>query len=184
MLRGFQLTFFVLFFRLYFQPLHHYVRCEVMGHCRQVLCSHEPWDFHNFLAIANHRFFIHFGEDHCRLSSDQAILEEDRKESLVLAIISNTLLFGFPNWHQARFESLWVDQLAYTSPWRKHVEETDKGLKQQMSSVCLIAAFLGLFLTIPSRCLHFLCESLSIHGRPGWPLPLEQILLWSKIPLF
>lgn len=86
-------------------------------------------------TVANHRFFIHFGEDHCRLSSDQAILEVNRKESLVLTIISNTLLLGFPNWYQARFESLWIDQLAYTSPWRNHVSETAKDLKQIMSSV-------------------------------------------------
>jgi hypothetical protein len=118
-------------------------------------------------TVANHRFFIHFGEDHCRLSSDQAILEVNRKESLVLTIISNTLLLGFPNWYQARFESLWIDQLAYTSPWRNHVSETAKDLKQIMSSVCLIAAFLASFLTISSRCLHFLCESLSLHRRPG-----------------
>jgi len=85
-------------------------------------------------TVANHRFFIHSGEDHCRLSSDQAILEVHRKESLVLAIISNTLLFGFPNWYQARFEGLWVDQLAYTSTWRKHVSETAKDLKHMMSS--------------------------------------------------
>jgi hypothetical protein len=85
-------------------------------------------------TVANHRFFIHFGEDHCRLSSDQAILEApDSKESLVLAVLSKTLLFGLPNRHKARFERLWVDQLAYTSPWRKHVSETAEDLKQMMS---------------------------------------------------
>jgi hypothetical protein len=118
-----------------------------------------------FLAAANHRFFIHFGEDHCRLSSDQTILETIRRESVVLAIISNTLLFGFPNWYQARFEGLWIDQLAYTSHWRKHVSETSKDLKQMMSSVCLMATFVGSVLTISSRCLHFLCESPSLHRR-------------------
>ncbi|KAN0131978.1 hypothetical protein V8E53_010258 [Lactarius tabidus] len=85
-------------------------------------------------TVANHRFFIHFGEDHCRLSSDQSILEvPDSKRSLTLAIISNTLLFGLPNEHQAKFESLWVDQLAYTSPWRKHVSGTMEELRHMMS---------------------------------------------------
>lgn len=84
-------------------------------------------------TVVNHRFFIHFGEDHCRLSYEQAILEvSDRKESLFLAIISKTLLFGLPNWHRARFERLWVDQLAYTCPWRKHVSETTEDLKQNV----------------------------------------------------
>jgi hypothetical protein len=92
------------------------------------------------LPAANHRFFIHFGEDHCRLSSDQSILEvPDSKRSLTLAIISNTLLFGLPNEHQAKFESLWVDQLAYTSPWRKHVSGTMEELRHMMSWVSLIS---------------------------------------------
>ena len=79
-----------------------------------------PKDLFMIFPTANHRFFIHFGEDHCRLSSDQSILQvHDRKRSLTLAIVSNTLLFGLPNEHEAKFESLWVDQLAYTSPWRK-----------------------------------------------------------------
>ncbi|KAH9164843.1 hypothetical protein EDB89DRAFT_1850829, partial [Lactarius sanguifluus] len=88
----------------------------------------------------NHRFFIHFGEDHCRLSSDQAILEvPNNKESLVLAIISKTLLFGLPDRHRAQFERLWVDQLAYTAAWRKHVSGTVEDLKQMMSWVSSIA---------------------------------------------
>jgi hypothetical protein len=77
------------------------------------------------LPPANHRFFIHFGEDHCRLSSDQLILEvPDSKRSLTLAIISNALLFGLPNEYQAKFESLWVDQLAYISPRREQFHRT------------------------------------------------------------
>ena len=109
-----------------------------------------------FLAVANHRFFIHFGEDHCRLSSDQAIIDvPDRKESLVLALISKTLLFGLPNRHRARLERLWVDQLAYTSPWRKHVSETAEDLKQMMPRVSTIATFVGSLLIISLRSLHF-----------------------------
>jgi len=120
------------------------------------------------LVVANHRFFIHFGEDHCRLSSDQAILEvPNGKESLVLTMISKTLLFGLPNRHRARFERLWVDQLAYTSPWRKHVSETTEDLKQIMSWVSSIAPVMGSLLTISLRTSHLLCESLSLRGRPG-----------------
>jgi hypothetical protein len=103
------------------------------------------------LPAANHRFFIHFGEDHCRLSSDQSILEvPDSKRSLTLAIISNTLLFGLPNEHQAKFESLWVDQLAYTSPWRKHVSGTMEELRHMMSWVSSISTGSVSLLTFPS----------------------------------
>ena len=88
------------------------------------------------LTPANNRFLIHFGEDRCRLSSDQPILEmPDSKRSLSLAILSNTLLFGLPNELESKFESLWVDQLAYTSPWRKHVAGTVEELSHMMSWV-------------------------------------------------
>ena len=88
------------------------------------------------ISLANHRFFIHFGEDHCRLSSDQPILEvPDSKRSLSLAILSYTILFGLPNELESKFESLWVDQLAYTSPWRKHVAGTVEELSHMMSWV-------------------------------------------------
>ena len=95
-----------------------------------------PKELFVILPTANHRFFIHFGEDHCRLSSDQSILAvSESKRSLTLAIVSNTLLFGLPNEHEAKFESLWVDQLAYTSPWRKHVSRTVEELSHMMSWV-------------------------------------------------
>ena len=99
-----------------------------------------PKDLFMIFPTANHRFFIHFGEDHCRLSSDQSILQvHDRKRSLTLAIVSNTLLFGLPNEHEAKFESLWVDQLAYTSPWRKHISGTVEELNYMMSWVGFIS---------------------------------------------
>jgi hypothetical protein len=88
------------------------------------------------LTAASHRFYIHFGEDHCRLSSDQPILEvPDTKRSLSLAILSNTLLFGLPNEFESKFESLWVDQLAYASPLCKHVAGTVEELHHMMSWV-------------------------------------------------
>ena len=91
------------------------------------------------LHAANHRFFIYFGEDHCRLSSDQSILEvPERKQSLILAVISNTLLFGLPNEHEAKFESLWVDQLAYIT-WPKHFRRTIEELSHMVLWVSSIS---------------------------------------------
>ncbi|KAN0131012.1 hypothetical protein V8E53_011145 [Lactarius tabidus] len=85
-------------------------------------------------TVANHRFFIHFGEDHCRLSSDQSTLEvPDNKQSLTLDILSNTLLFGLPNGHQAKFEKCWADQVFYISPGRKHVHRTIEELSYMKS---------------------------------------------------
>ncbi len=99
----------------------------------------------SLLIAASHRL-THFGEDHCRLSFGQSTLEiQDSKWGLLLAIISNTLLFGFPDARRARFKNLWVDQLVNTSRWRGHVSGTVEDLKQTVSSVSRIAPAIGTF---------------------------------------
>ena len=67
---------------------------------------------------------------------------------MVLTMISKILLFGFPDVHRARFERLWVDQVVYTSPWRKHVSGTVEALKQKMTWVSSIAIVMGTFLDL------------------------------------
>ncbi len=100
---------------------------------------------HDLLAAANHRFFIRFGRDHCRMSPDQPILEvPDSKWCLVLAIISKILLFGFPDHYEARFKSFWVDQFADTSRWVEHVSETVEDLKQTRSWVSSTGCYGGI----------------------------------------
>jgi len=97
--------------------------------------------------VANHRFFTHFGEDHCRLSYEQSILEApERKSHLLLTAISKAL-FDIPNGHRARLESLWVDNMTYTSVWRKFVSERIEDLKFYM--VLLSALWIANILTLP-----------------------------------
>ncbi|KAH9171924.1 hypothetical protein EDB89DRAFT_1030082 [Lactarius sanguifluus] len=88
----------------------------------------------SWATVANHRFFVRFGEDHCRPLSDQPILEtSDGKSGLALAIISKILLFGIPGHYEARFKSFWVDQFADTSRWLEYISETVEDLKQTRS---------------------------------------------------
>ncbi|KAH9009027.1 hypothetical protein EDB84DRAFT_41975 [Lactarius hengduanensis] len=85
-------------------------------------------------TIANHRFFIRFGEDHCQLSSDQLILEApESKSGLIMAVVSKVLLFGIPDHYEAQFTNLWEDQFADTSRWPEYVSETVEDLKQTRS---------------------------------------------------
>jgi hypothetical protein len=85
-----------------------------------------------FSFTANHRFFTHFGEDHCRMSSVHSVLQApDRKKSIILTAISK-VLFGLPNQHRERLERLWVDDLVYASAWRKHVSERIGDLRLKM----------------------------------------------------
>lgn len=60
------------------------------------------------------------------------------------------LLFGLPDEHRACFETLCVDQLIYTSRWRKHVSEMVEDLKQEMLWVSRINTVVVSLLTFPS----------------------------------
>jgi len=64
--------------------------------------------------------------------------------------VSKVLLFGLPDEHRARFESLCVDQLICTSRWREHVSETVDDLKQEISRVSEIDIVVVLLLTVSS----------------------------------
>ena len=87
------------------------------------------------LFVANHRFFTHFGEDHCRLSSIHSVVEAPGgKRSLILRAISK-VLFDLPIEHRERLKNLWVDDLVYSSAWRKHVSERVDDLLQKMTWV-------------------------------------------------
>ena len=93
-----------------------------------------------FFSTANHRFFTHFGEDHCRMSSVHSVLQApDRKKSIILRAISKAL-FDLPNQHRERLEQLWVDDLVYASAWRKHVSERIEDLRLKMIWVSQITA--------------------------------------------
>jgi hypothetical protein len=84
------------------------------------------------LTPANHRFFTHFGENHCRLSAIHSVLEAPaRKRPLILWAISKAL-FDLPNAHRERLENLWVDELVYASSWRKYVSERLEDLTMKM----------------------------------------------------
>jgi len=86
-----------------------------------------------WVVVANHRFFTHFGEDHCRMSSMHSILESPRrKQSIILTAISK-LLFDLPIEHREQLEKLWVDQLVYSAAWRKHVSDRVGDLLQKMT---------------------------------------------------
>jgi hypothetical protein len=88
-----------------------------------------------FFLPANHRYFTHFGEDHCRMSSMHSILESaPRKRSIILTAISK-VLFDLPIEHRDHLEKLWVDQLVYSAAWRKHVSDRVGDLLQKMTWV-------------------------------------------------
>jgi hypothetical protein len=86
-----------------------------------------------WVVVANHRYFTHFGEDHCRMSSMHSVLESaPRKRSIILTAVSK-VLFDLPSEHRDHLEKLWVDQLVYSAAWRKHVSDRVGDLLQKMT---------------------------------------------------
>ena len=89
------------------------------------------------LTVVNHRICIRFGEEHCRMSSDQSTLEVPHgKWCLVLASLSNMLLFGFPGHFEARFKSC---QIVDTSRGLETVSEMVEDLNRTRSCVSWIS---------------------------------------------
>ncbi|KAI0296409.1 hypothetical protein BC826DRAFT_233266 [Russula brevipes] len=100
-----------------------------------------------WVIVANHRFFTHFGEDQCRMSAVHSVLEAPvKKQSIFLTAISKAL-FNIPSEHTERLERLWVDDLVYTSAWRKHVSERVEDLRLKM--IWLFALMIANILMLP-----------------------------------
>jgi hypothetical protein len=86
-----------------------------------------------WVVVANHRFFTHFGADHCRMSSMHSILESPPKNRNFMLTAISKLLFDLPIEHKEHLENLWVDELVYSAAWRKHVSGRARDLLQKMT---------------------------------------------------
>ncbi|ETW77960.1 hypothetical protein HETIRDRAFT_325631 [Heterobasidion irregulare TC 32-1] len=85
-----------------------------------------------WVFLSTYRHQTHYGEEHCRLSRDQAILvAPEAKRSLILSALS-LMLFNIPEGYRKRFQDLFVDDLAYLSVWRSFVNETSDEWKTLM----------------------------------------------------
>jgi hypothetical protein len=81
----------------------------------------KPGTAYDPFSPANHRFSTHFGEDHYRMSSIHSVVEAPAvKRGLILTAISKAL-FNLPVEDRGRNERLWVNELVYSSAWRKFI---------------------------------------------------------------
>lgn len=71
----------------------------------------------------NTRFEIHYGEEHCRLSRDQGILELETSQEGAghLYKVSSFLLWNAPKQYSSSLEKLWVDDIVYGVLWRQFI---------------------------------------------------------------
>jgi hypothetical protein len=84
----------------------------------------KPGTAYNPFSLANHRYFTHFGEGRCCMSSIHSVVEAPAgKRGLILMAISKAL-FDLPTDGRTRLEGLWVDDLVYSSAWPKFVSES------------------------------------------------------------
>lgn len=69
-------------------------------------------------VVYNHRFSIHYGEEHARLSRDQSILDIPKVSRSIPFRMASRLLFKIPDAHLQVLDSLYVDNLVYVEHWR------------------------------------------------------------------
>jgi len=72
--------------------------------------------------ICHHRFSIHSGQEHCRLSRDQTILDLAELRHSLAYTAADHFLFSTPSVYNRLLEDLWVDQLAYVNQWQPFIK--------------------------------------------------------------
>jgi hypothetical protein len=71
------------------------------------------WSF-----IVSNRFGTHYGQQHVRLSRDQAILVEFGSPKHLFFTSASRLFFGAPDMYTSLFDKIFVDDLVYEDQWR------------------------------------------------------------------
>ncbi|KAJ3491301.1 hypothetical protein NLI96_g803 [Meripilus lineatus] len=92
--------------------------------CDRVTSIETKWSFARlWTMILNTRFEIHYGEEHCRLSRDQGILELETSQEGAghLYKVSSFLLWNAPKQYSSSLEKLWVDDIVYGVLWRQFI---------------------------------------------------------------
>ncbi|KAI0315004.1 hypothetical protein OF83DRAFT_1174249 [Amylostereum chailletii] len=72
-------------------------------------------------VVSNFRFITHYGEEHCRLSRNQSIIESPEPKKSIALNLTSTVLFNLPKAHQERLEDLFVDDLVYRANWQAFI---------------------------------------------------------------
>jgi hypothetical protein len=71
------------------------------------------WSF-----IVSNRFGTHYGQEHVRLSRDQAILVETGSQKHWFFTSASRVFFGAPDMYTSLFDKIFVDDLVYEDQWR------------------------------------------------------------------
>lgn len=70
-----------------------------------------------FPFIGRHRFSTHYGEQHARLSRDQAILIDTSRESKWVATLTSSLSFKTSDSYVSDLNDIYIDNLVYANQW-------------------------------------------------------------------
>ncbi|KAI0792372.1 hypothetical protein C8Q75DRAFT_731609 [Abortiporus biennis] len=91
--------------------------------CNRLNSSHTKWAVARlWVTVSNHRFTIHYGQDQCRLSRDQSIVETEEEQRKWLYNVSSKLLFNVPTQYSSLLDDLYIDQLVYANQWRDFID--------------------------------------------------------------
>ncbi|KAG6854105.1 hypothetical protein C0991_010519 [Blastosporella zonata] len=75
------------------------------------------------MAASKHRFETHYGEQHARLSRDQAILVDTAKENRTVHILTSMLSFKTSDYYVSRLNNIYVDHLVYVHQWQPFMQK-------------------------------------------------------------
>lgn len=87
--------------------------------------------------LASHKFSTHYGQEHARLSRDQAILIAPVPSFGWVSALSSAITFRTSDAYLARLEDVFVDNLVYAEQWRPFMRVCLRDWKGASFGVCV-----------------------------------------------
>ncbi|CAK5274682.1 unnamed protein product [Mycena citricolor] len=91
--------------------------------------------------VCRNRYLTQYGQEHSRLSRDQAVLFDPETPNQWLSIITARCSFGVSDRYLAKLDAVFVDHVVYTEQWSETVADFLKGWRASA-----LAAFFALML--------------------------------------
>lgn len=88
-------------------------------------------------TLASHKFSTHYGQEHARLSRDQAILIAPVPSFGWVSALSSAITFRTSDAYLARLEDIFVDNLVYAEQWRPFMRVCLRDWKGTSFGVCV-----------------------------------------------
>ncbi|KAJ7255766.1 hypothetical protein C8J57DRAFT_599190 [Mycena rebaudengoi] len=126
---------------------------------------HTTWIVARLWALVDHNMYLtHYGQEHARLSRDQAILYDDQEKYTWVSTVISTISFTASDEFLERLNDVFVDRIVYANHWKTFMEDCLQHWRRA-TPVALSGLLLHLpFLLLGSSNSAFLAVSASLFG--------------------